>query len=65
MEVPRKPGRKPRALLSFPDSAMPVAMDVARDGSLYLDLLRNQFVLLRVSASGGAGEEFGYRRTSS
>ncbi|MFL6451302.1 MAG: winged helix-turn-helix domain-containing protein [Bryobacteraceae bacterium] len=58
-EVPRKPGRKPRALLSFPDSAMPVGMDVARDGSLYLDLLRDQFVVLRVNASGGAGEEFG------
>jgi hypothetical protein len=32
---------------------------LARDGSLYLDLLRSQFVLLRVSASGGAGEESG------
>jgi eukaryotic-like serine/threonine-protein kinase len=59
VEVPRKPGRKPRALLSFPDSAMPVGMDVARDGSLYLDLLRDQFVILRVNASGGTGEEFG------
>jgi hypothetical protein len=38
---------------------MPVAMNLARDGSLYLDLLRSQFVLLRVSASGGAGEESG------
>jgi eukaryotic-like serine/threonine-protein kinase len=33
-------------------------MDVARDGSLYLDLLRDQFVLLRVGASGGTGEQF-------
>ena len=31
VEVPRKPGRKPRALLSFPESAMPVAMDAARE----------------------------------
>ncbi len=59
MEVPRKPGRKPRALLSFPDSAMPVSVNLARDGSLYLDLFRSQFVLLRVSASGGACEESG------
>ena len=59
MDVPRKPGRKPRVLLSFPDSAAPVAMDAARDGSLYLDLLRDQFVLMRVNESSGAGEEFG------
>ncbi len=58
-EVPRKPGRKPSALLSFPDSAAPVGMDAARDGSLYLDLFRDQFVLLRVNASGGTSEEFG------
>jgi len=58
-QVPRKPGRKPWALLSFPDSAAPVGMDAAPDGSLYLDLFRDQFVLLRVNASGGATEEFG------
>jgi len=57
--VPRKPGRKPWAFLSFPDSASPVSMDAARDGSLYLDLFRDQFVLLRVNPLGGAGEEFG------
>jgi hypothetical protein len=34
-------------------------MDLTPDGSLYLDLLRNQFVLLRVTASGAASEEFG------
>jgi hypothetical protein len=33
-------------------------MDAARDGALYLDLSRDQYVLLRLPASGGAGEEF-------
>jgi sugar lactone lactonase YvrE len=59
VEVPRKSGGKPQALLSFPDSAMPVGVSVARDGSVYLDLFRSQFVLLRVNASGAATEEFG------
>jgi hypothetical protein len=59
MDVPRKPGRPLRVLLSFPDSAAPVAMDAARDGSLYLDMLRDQFVLMRVNPSSGASEEFG------
>jgi hypothetical protein len=59
VEVPRKPGGKPRALFSFPDSAMPVGMDSARDGSLYVDLLRNQFVLLQINASGSVSQEFG------
>jgi len=59
MEVSRHPGRKPRALFSFPDSAMPVGMDSARDGSVYLDLLRNQFVVLRVNAAGAVSEEYG------
>ena len=58
VEVPRKPGSKPRTLLSFPTSAWPVAMDAARDGSLYLDLFRTATVILRVPAVGGAGEEF-------
>ena len=58
VEVPRKPVSKPRMLLSFPNSATPVAMDVARDGALYLDLFRHQLVLQRISASGGAGKEF-------
>jgi predicted Ser/Thr protein kinase len=58
VEVPRTPGRKPRTLLSFPTSAWPVAMDAARDGSLYLDLLLTTSVILRVPATGGAGEEF-------
>ena len=65
VEAPRKPGRKPRALLSFPDAAMPVGIALARDGSMYLDLLQNQFVLLRVNASGGPVRSLGYRRTSS
>jgi hypothetical protein len=38
---------------------MPVGVSVARDGSVYLDLFRSQFVLLRVNASGAATEEFG------
>jgi hypothetical protein len=59
VEVPRKSGRRPKALLSFPESARPVGIDAGRDGSLYLDLFRDQFVLLRVGESGGAGEEFG------
>jgi tRNA A-37 threonylcarbamoyl transferase component Bud32 len=58
VEVPRNPRAKPRAFLSFPSSAWPVAMDAARDGSLYLDLLRTASVILRTPASGGAGEEF-------
>jgi serine/threonine protein kinase/DNA-binding beta-propeller fold protein YncE len=58
VQVPRKPGRKPRALLSFPSSAWPVGMDAARDGSMYLDLLRTASVILRVPATGGTGEEF-------
>ena len=41
VEVPRKSGGKPRALLSFPSSAKPVAMDATPDGSLYLDLHAN------------------------
>src|SRR3954453_22625651 len=59
VDVPRESGGKPRALLSFPDSAMPVGVSLARDGSVYLDLFRSQFVLLRVNALGGASEEFG------
>jgi eukaryotic-like serine/threonine-protein kinase len=58
VEVPRKPGSKPRTLLSFPAATAPLAMDAARDGSLYLDLLRTTAVILRVPATGGAGEEF-------
>jgi hypothetical protein len=58
VEVPRNPGGKPRTLLSFPTASAPVAMDAARDGSLYLDLLRSATVILRVPATGGAGEEF-------
>ncbi len=58
VELPRKPGRKPRVLLSFPVTAAPAAMDAARDGSLYLDLFRSPTVILRVPATGGAGEEF-------
>jgi DNA-binding winged helix-turn-helix (wHTH) protein len=58
VQVPRKPGSQPRTLLSFPTTAAPVAMDVARDGSLYLDLLETATVILRVTAMGGAGEEF-------
>ena len=59
LEVPRKPGGKPRELLSFPNSSRPVAMDSAPDGSLYLDQFQNPNVILRVNASGGTGEEFG------
>ncbi|MGH9665750.1 MAG: winged helix-turn-helix domain-containing protein, partial [Bryobacteraceae bacterium] len=58
VQVPRKPGSPPRTLLSFPTTAAPVAMDAARDGSLYLDLLQTATVILRVPATGGAGEEF-------
>jgi sugar lactone lactonase YvrE len=58
VQVPRKPGSRPRTLLSFPTTAAPVAMDAARDGSLYLDLLQTATVILRVPATGGAGEEF-------
>jgi len=58
VEVPRKSGGKPHALLSFPSSAKPVAMDATPDGSLYLDLLQNPAVIMRVNASGGTGEEF-------
>jgi len=58
IEVPRKPGGKPRTLLSFPTSAWPLAVDAARDGSLYLDLLLTTNVMLRVPATGGVGEEF-------
>ena len=58
VEVPRKPGGKPRTLLSFPTSAWPLAVDAASDGSLYLDLLLTTNVILRVPATGGVGEEF-------
>jgi sugar lactone lactonase YvrE len=58
VQVPRKPGNPPRTLLSFPTTAAPVAMDAARDGSLYLDLLQTATVILRVPATGGTGEEF-------
>jgi hypothetical protein len=63
VEVPRKPGGKPRVLLSFPASAWPVAIDSARDGSLYLDLLRTTNVILRVPTTDGAGEEFALPNT--
>jgi hypothetical protein len=39
-------------------SAWPLGVDAARDGSLYLDLLLTTNVILRVPATGGAGEEF-------
>jgi Tol biopolymer transport system component len=58
VEVSRKPGSKPRGFMSFPAPAMPVALDAARDGSLYLDLLTNRGVLLRAPATGGSLEEF-------
>lgn len=45
-------------LVSFPASAAPVTIGAASDGSLYLDLLRTATVILRVPATGGAGEEF-------
>ena len=51
-------GGKPRAVLSFPDSAPPVAMDAARDGSLYVDQLIQPALILRVSPAGGVAEEF-------
>jgi len=63
VEVPRKPGGKPRVLLSFPISAVPLAVDAAPDGSLYLDLLRTANVMLRIPAVGGAGEEFALPNT--
>ncbi len=58
VQVPRRQGNRPRTLLSFPTTAAPVAMDAARDGSLYMDLLQTATVILRVPATGGAGEEF-------
>jgi streptogramin lyase len=65
VEVPLKPGVKLRTLLSFPNSAAPFAVDAARDGSLYLDQLRNANVILRVPATGGSGEEFTLPNTDS
>jgi DNA-binding winged helix-turn-helix (wHTH) protein len=58
VQVPRKPGNQPRTLLSFPTAAAPVAMDVASDDLLYLDLLQTATVILRVAATSGASEEF-------
>ena len=58
LAIARKPGSKPRSILQFPAPAVPVAMDTARDGSIYLDLLRTLAVVLRVNAAGGTGEEF-------
>jgi len=45
-------------LVSFPAFVSPVTVDAARDGLMYLDLLRDLYVILRVPATGGAGEEF-------
>jgi len=57
VEVPRKPGGKPRVLLSFPNSSTALAIDATRDGSLYLDLSQTPTMLLRANASGGVAEE--------
>ena len=59
LQVPRKPGRTPSVLMSFPDTAAPVGMDAARDGSLYIDQLLYASSILRVAPTGGPPEEFG------
>ena len=58
LEIPRKPGNQPRILTSFARSATPVAMDAARDGSLYLDQLVTPIVVIRMALAGGIPEEF-------
>jgi hypothetical protein len=57
VEVSRQPGKPPRPLLTF-STAPPVAIDAARDGSLYSDHMMFLRSVLRFSTAGGVPEEF-------
>ena len=58
LQIPRRGGKPPTALMSFPVTASPVSLDAPGDGSLYIDQLLSPHVSLRFSAAGGAPEEF-------
>jgi predicted Ser/Thr protein kinase len=57
LEIPRESGGKPRVVTSFPASARPLAVDAARDGSLYTDLYQTRTAAVRLNLAGGAEEE--------
>ena len=57
VEIPRRGSAKPRVVLSLPRLALPQNLDVARDGSIYMDHHLLTSAALRMSPSGGVPQE--------